>query len=164
MSAGLGGGAGISASFPIAAPTAGWPRQEQFMPDTPSPDNASLDGKRVLVVEDEFLILLDIQSILETAGARSIVTASRVDDALTAIANNQNADRFDLAVLDLKLDKDSSAPIAERLAAAGVPFIFLTGAPTDVALAKQFSSAPIVGKPFDSVTLLNALGTALAKR
>lgn len=123
-----------------------------------------LHGKRILVVEDEFLILLDIQSILETAGAKSIVTASRVDDALTAIANNQNADRFDVAVLDLKLDKDSSAPIAEQLAATGVPFIFLTGAPTDVALAKQFGSAPIVGKPFDSATLLAGLAKALASR
>ena len=127
------------------------------MPDSPLPNIATLHGKRVLVVEDEFLIMLDIQGILEAAGASSIITASRVDDALTAIANNQNADCFDVAVLDLKLDKDSSAPIAERLAALGVPFIFLTGAPTDVELARQFASAPIVGKPFDSAALLTAL-------
>ena len=134
------------------------------MPATQPPDNAPLKGKRLLIVEDEFLILLDIQTIVETAGASSVITASRLDDALTAIANNQNADRFDVAVLDLKLDKDSSAPVAERLAAAGVPFIFLTGAPTDIALAKQFGSAPIVGKPFDSATLLAALAKALGRR
>jgi DNA-binding response OmpR family regulator len=134
------------------------------MPNTP-PDTAPLTGKRFLVVEDEFLILLDIQSTLETAGAKSVVTASRVQDALNTIIDSEKIGaNFDAAVLDLKLDHESSAPIAERLASAGVPFIFLTGAPTDVALAKQFGAAPIVGKPFDGTTLLNALQTALEKR
>lgn len=128
-----------------------------------TPDSASLSGMRFLIVEDEFLILLDIQSTLEAAGAKSVVTASRVQDALNAIADSEKSgDTFDAALLDLKLDHDNSAPIAERLASIGVPFIFLTGAPTDVELAKQFGSAPIVGKPFDSATLLTALlGTLL---
>lgn len=128
-----------------------------------TPDIASLSGMRFLIVEDEFLILLDIQSTLEAAGAKSVVTASRVQDALNAIADSEKSgDTFDAALLDLKLDHDNSAPIAERLASIGVPFIFLTGAPTDVELAKQFGSAPIVGKPFDSATLLTALlGTLL---
>ncbi len=134
------------------------------MSSTP-PDTAPITGKRFLVVEDEFLILLDIQSTLETAGAASVVTASRVQDALNAIVDSEKAGGpLDAAVLDLKLDHESSAPIAERLASAGVPFIFLTGAPTDVALAKQFGSGPIVGKPFDAATLMAALQTALAKR
>ena len=128
-----------------------------------TPDSASLSGMRFLIVEDEFLILLDIQSTLEAAGAKSVVTASRVQDALNAIADSEKSgDTFDAALLDLKLDHDNSAPIAERLASIGVPFIFLTGAPTDVELATQFGSAPIVGKPFASATLLTALlGTLL---
>jgi DNA-binding response OmpR family regulator len=134
------------------------------MSNTP-PDSASLAGKRFLVVEDEFLILLDIQGTLETAGAKSVTTASRVQDALNAIADSEKGGiHFDAALLDLKLDHENSAPIAERLASIGVPFIFLTGAPTDVELAKQFGSAPVVGKPFDSATLLMALLSALAKR
>ena len=128
-----------------------------------TPDSASLSGMRFLIVEDEFLILLDIQSTLEAAGAKSVVTASRVQDALNAIADSEKSgDTFDAALLDLKLDHDNSAPIAERLASIGVPFIFLTGAPTDVELAKPFGSAPLVGPPFDSATLLTALlGTLL---
>jgi DNA-binding response OmpR family regulator len=133
------------------------------MSSTPS-DTAPIAGKHLLVVEDEFLILLDIQNTLET-GNNTVVTASRVQDALNAIIDSEKTGaKFDAAVLDLKLDHESSAPIAERLASAGVPFIFLTGAPTDIALAKQFGSAPIVGKPFDASTLLVALQTALAKR
>ena len=128
-----------------------------------SPSNTP--GKRFLIVEDEFLILLDIQGTLEAAGAKSIVTASRVEDALNAIIDSEKTgSTFDAAILDLKLAQESSAPIAERLASAGVPFIFLTGAPTDISLAKQFGSAPVVGKPFDSVTLLAALETAMASR
>ena len=118
--------------------------------------------RSILVVEDEFMILLDIQGILETAGAKSIITASHVDDALTAIANNQNADRFDAAVLDLKLDKDSAIPVAEQLAKLGVPFIFLTGSPDDTDLAHELRSTPVVGKPFDSTALLAALERALS--
>jgi CheY-like chemotaxis protein len=129
----------------------------------PSPaDTQPLRGKRILVVEDEFLILLDIQGILESAGARSIITASRVDDALTAIANNQNADRFDAAVLDLKLDRESAIPIAERLVKLGIPFIFLTGSPDDADLGHELKSTPVVGKPFDSAALLAALERALS--
>jgi CheY-like chemotaxis protein len=65
-------------------------------------------------------------------------------------------------VLDLKLDKDSSAPIAERLAAAKVPFVFLTGSPTDQSIAKEHAAAPVVGKPFDSAALLAALERAIS--
>ena len=130
-----------------------------------TPPDTSITGKRFLIVEDEFLILLDIQNTLEAAGAKSIVTASRVQDALNAIVDSEKTgDRFDVAILDLKLEQESSAPIAERLTSAGVPFIFLTGAPTDIALARQFGSAPIVGKPFDTATLMTALQTAWAKR
>jgi len=130
------------------------------MSDTPP--KTTIADKRFLIVEDEFLILLDIQNTLETAGAKSVVSASRVHDALNAIVDSEKTgNKFDAALLDLKLDHENSAPIAERLAAAGVPFIFLTGAPTDVELAKQFGSAPVVGKPFDSATLLAALLRAL---
>jgi CheY-like chemotaxis protein len=130
------------------------------MSDTSSPGAAPLAGKRVLVVEDEFIILLDIQGILEAAGAASIVTASRLADALKIVAEQA----LDVAVLDLKLDKDSSAPIAERLAAAKVPFVFLTGSPADKLIAKEHGAAPVVGKPFDSAALLAALQQAMSDR
>jgi CheY-like chemotaxis protein len=132
------------------------------MSDTSAPGAAPLAGKRVLVVEDEFIILLDIQGILEAAGAASIVTASRLADALTIVA--AQAERLDVAVLDLKLDKDSSAPIAERLAAAKVPLVFLTGSPADKLIAKEHGAAPVVGKPFDGAALLAALQQAMADR
>jgi DNA-binding response OmpR family regulator len=65
-------------------------------------------------------------------------------------------------VLDLKLEKDNSLPIAEQLTVEGVPFVFLTGAPDDAEIAHEFKSAPVVGKPFDSAALLAALQQALS--
>jgi CheY-like chemotaxis protein len=131
------------------------------MSDTSSPGVAPLAGKRILAVEDEFIILLDIQGILEAAGAAAVITASGLNDALKIVA--EQADRLDAAVLDLKLDKDSSAPIAERLAAAKVPFVFLTGSPADESMAREHATAPIVGKPFDSAALLAALLRAMSR-
>ncbi len=130
------------------------------MSDIPTdPKDMSVRDKRLLVVEDEFLILLDIQSILEAAGAALVVTASRIVEALAAL---DRPEKFDAAVLDLKLDRDSAAPVAERLTEMKVPFVFLTGAPTEAELAIRFGSAPIIGKPFDRATLLKALSQAMA--
>jgi CheY-like chemotaxis protein len=136
-----------------------FPAENILMP--PTANDKQLHGKRVLVVEDEFLILLDIRTILESAGATSIVTASGVADALAALAAGT---RFDAAVLDLRLDRDSSTPIGERLLAEHVPFVFLTGAPSEASQAQQFADVPVVGKPFDSATLLAALSRALSGR
>ena len=117
----------------------------------------SLAGKRVLVVEDEFLIALDIESILESAGIE-VKTATRVDQALGLIKSDGP---FDAAVLDLKLDRETSVAVAELLQANSVPFVFLTGAAGDASPVAQFANAPVVGKPFDSETLFSALKQAI---
>jgi len=119
-----------------------------------------LAGKRLLVVEDEFLIALDIESILEGGGAQ-VKTANRVDQALGLIESDGP---FDAAVLDLKLDRETSVAIAERLQAQSVPFVFLTGAAGDASIVAQFRNAPVIGKPFDSETLFSALKQAMDER
>jgi CheY-like chemotaxis protein len=116
-----------------------------------------LAGKRLLVVEDEFLIALDIESILQGAGAE-VETANRVEQALALIKTSGS---FDAAVLDHKLERETSAAIAERLQADGVPFVFLTGA-GDAATITHFKNAPVVGKPFDSEVLFSALKKAMS--
>ena len=125
------------------------------------PSGASaLSGKRVLVVEDEFLIALDIQNILESAGAE-VVLAYRVKDALDTIHNNGP---FEAALLDLKLDSETSLPIADQLRADGVPFVFSTGATGDTAIAARFQDVTIVAKPFGTETLVAALAAAMSTR
>src|SRR3569833_1856130 len=84
-----------------------------------------LTGKLCLVVDDEFLIALDIQQTLENAGAAEVVCAGNAAEAM-AFAR---ARRFDVAVLDVRLGRTGAAslPVAEELAAAGTPFVFFTG-------------------------------------
>jgi CheY-like chemotaxis protein len=123
------------------------------------PAHENLRGKRFLVVEDEFLILLDIQHILEEAGAQ-VTAVSRLAEAQAALER----DVFDVVLLDLKLDKETSLQLAATLASQKIPFLFMTGAPSEAKQAHDFGDVPVVGKPFDSATLLAALSRALAGR
>lgn len=122
---------------------------------------ATLARKSVLVVEDEFLIALDIERILKGAGVARVVSASRVAQALELVATQGP---FDAAVLDLKLEREASTPVAERLEAGGVPFLFLTGGPSESEITRRFRKAPVVGKPFDGAALLAALESILAAK
>jgi CheY-like chemotaxis protein len=116
-----------------------------------------LTGKRCLVVDDEFLIALDIQQALEQAGAAEVVCAGNPTEALAAV----KIDRFDVAVLDVRLGRTgSSLPVAEVLAAAGTPFVFLTGLRGDSTEARAYPNAPVIEKPYDAQTLLAAIRQA----
>jgi CheY-like chemotaxis protein len=117
-----------------------------------------LAGKRCLVVDDEFLIALDIQQALEHAGATEVVCAGNAAEAVAAAG----AQRFDVAVLDVRLGRTggSSLPVAAVLAAAGTPFVFLTGLRGDSAEARAYPDAPVVEKPYDAQALLAAIRKA----
>jgi DNA-binding NtrC family response regulator len=115
-------------------------------------------GARALVVEDEFLIAIDVQRILETAGAREVVLAARVADALAAL---DGPEPFDLAVLDLLLGEESGEAVANRLVERRVPFIYGTGMGS-ANVAAGTGSMPIVPKPYNSATLLSGLAKAIA--
>jgi DNA-binding response OmpR family regulator len=126
-----------------------------------SEDAAALAGKHVLLVEDEFLIAIDIERILSEGVGAKVTTTHRTALAFEIISSQGP---FDVAVLDFKLDHETSLPIAERLGAAGVPFVFLTGAPAEAGNLAHFGGVPIVAKPFDEDTLLAALKGAIAAR
>ena len=83
----------------------------------------SLNGARVLVVEDELLIAHDIREGLADAGAVVIGPATSVDKALSlAEANDLSA-----AILDVRLDGETVFPVAAALSARSIPFVFHTG-------------------------------------
>lgn len=126
----------------------------------PSGGTAALPftGLRCLVVEDQFLIALDIERVLETGGADSVVCVSRAPQALAAI---EAGPAFDLAVLDVKLDSGDSFIVASALTERGVPFMFLTGGPLDMIDLAQFHDVVVLTKPFDTATLSETLCTVL---
>jgi CheY-like chemotaxis protein len=102
-----------------------------------------LSGRRVLVVEDEMLVLIMIEDMLADLGCKSVNSAATVDKALTLI----NAQAFDIALLDMNLNGSDSHPVAEALSARGVPFIYSTGN-TGQSLRGGYSNRPVLKKPF----------------
>jgi DNA-binding response OmpR family regulator len=111
--------------------------------------NKSADKPVVLVVEDEVLIAMDIQAQLEDAGWDVLGPAGTVLQAQALLS--QSIPGF--AVLDINLGKDTSFPVADLLAQSGVPFLFLSGASTDI-LPERFKSRQMLQKPisFDELT------------
>lgn len=97
---------------------------------------------RVLVVEDEFMIGLDIGQQLADAGFEVVGLAPSVAKGLRLAAERG----CDVAVLDVNLGGETSEPIAEKLRAFGKPFVVLTGYSTDN-LRPWFGDATILTKP-----------------
>ena len=86
-------------------------------------DDELLSGKRVLVVEDEMLVLMAIEDMLADLGCTSIAVAGNIDRAMELVSTKT----FDLATLDVNLNGQRSYPVAKALSEAGVPFAFSTG-------------------------------------
>jgi len=111
--------------------------------------------RRMLVVEDEALILLDIEQTLRDAGVEQVFTAANTEDALAIV----EATPLDAAVLDLRLGREgSSDEIARWLQQKDVPFAFLSGS---VGVVEGFAEAPLLNKPFSSDELVAVLQSLL---
>ena len=124
--------------------------------------DSSLSGKRCFVLDDEFLIALDIQQILERAGAAHVVTVASAAEAVALLGREP---KFDVAVLDVKLGdpERNSLDVAALLQTQGTPFVFLTGMRVDDVHAKIFPNAPVIEKPYDAAGLLRAVQHALVQ-
>jgi two-component sensor histidine kinase/CheY-like chemotaxis protein len=135
---------------------AGQPRLAQARPP-PAPHELP---KRVLVVEDELLIAMLAETMLQQLGCTQVVLAGSCDEALQALARQ----RFDAALLDVNLGEQTSAPVAVRLAALGVPVVLATGyAPTD-RLPAPLAGLPRICKPYAAAALAVALADAWLAR
>lgn len=85
---------------------------------------AMLQGCRILVVEDEYVLAYEIQDELSDAGAQVLGPFAKVDEAVGLLASEQQVDG---AVLDINLGGNWVFPVADLLVEQGVPFIFTTG-------------------------------------
>lgn len=121
-----------------------------------------LTGKRCFVLDDEFLIALDIQQILERAGAAHVASVASAAEAIALLGREP---KFDVAVLDVKLGdpQRNSLDVAALLQTQGTPFVFLTGVRVDDVHAKIFPNAPVIEKPYDAAGLLRAVQHALVQ-
>ncbi len=118
-----------------------------------------LAGRHILLVEDEMMILLMMEEMLIDLGGASVTSAATVGQALTKI----DGGAFDAAMLDVNLNGTKSYPVAERLAACGIPFVFSTGY-SDHALGNTFADRPVLKKPFQYPELASALTRLLSEQ
>ncbi len=120
----------------------------------------ALEGKRVLVVEDEPLIALVLADILSDAGCVVVGPAYDPEQALSWISSTP----VDAAVLDVNLGAgQTSAPVADELQSMNIPYIFATGY-SETALRVQDRDKLRVDKPFDSTKICDALRECLRKQ
>ncbi|WP_144157444.1 response regulator [Paraburkholderia sp. BCC1885] len=115
---------------------------------------AELQGRRILVVEDDFLVAQGLCGLLEEAGATVVGPLGWADEALKFV--HAHLDKFDSAVLDVDLHGEKSYPIADWLATREVRFVFTTGYGAD-ALDSGYLHYPRCEKPFDVRMLFQAL-------
>ncbi len=120
-----------------------------------------LHGRRVLVVEDEALVTTLIEDGLVSAGAEVIGPACSVEGALGLIEQAARDGGLSAAVLDINLDGVAVLPVADRLAALGVPFIFATGYGHGCDKGRHIA-APVLPKPFGPASLVAALEDLLS--
>ena len=116
----------------------------------------ALEGVRVLIVEDEYLVAVLIEKILESAGCIVIGPIPRLSEALDAARH----DNCDAAVLDVNLAGKRIDPVADALSERNVPFLFVTGYGAN-ALPSEYAERPRVCKPFRMAELLGALSSVV---
>jgi DNA-binding NtrC family response regulator len=114
-----------------------------------------LNGRSILIVEDEPLVALDIETALKDAGA-SVTIAQSARQALGAV----EADGLSAAVLDHRLGDGDSDELRKRLKARGVPFLVYSGYPDIGGTA----DIVVVSKPAKTETLLLVLEKLLRDR
>ena len=107
---------------------------------------------RILVVEDEMLVAMNIEDMLLDLGHEVAGLASRLEPALSLAREGE----FDLAMLDVNLAGQQSFPVADILVARGIPFLFATGYGTK-GIAEPYRDRPVLQKPFRTRDLGEAL-------
>ena len=118
----------------------------------------NLTGARILVVEDEFYLAMDIKDGIERAGGAVLGPCADGASGISALLR----ERPDCAIVDINLGDGPSFDVAAELKRHGVPFVFITGydAPS---IPAELGDVERIEKPADTRRVIEALGR-LAKR
>ncbi|HEV2896689.1 MAG TPA: response regulator [Pseudaminobacter sp.] len=119
-----------------------------------------LAGMRILVLEDEVLIAMDVEQLCRDSGAADVVVAR----SLAEIDLDRAASEFDAAIVDVMLDGTSTLAFARHIQERNVPFVFASGYTDLDEIFSAFPSVPVVGKPYSGSDLVEAVAAAARRR
>ena len=111
---------------------------------------------RILVVEDEWFLAVEIEEELRAAGVEVLGPVGTVPDALEAIRAAAKDGGITAAILDMNLRGEWVTLVADRLAASGVPFVYSTGYPSTCDRLGH-DAAPLLEKPVATGAILGGL-------
>lgn len=117
----------------------------------------ALAGRRILIVEDESLVSMLLETILEDLGCETVGPAGTVTDGLGIARQGQ----MDAALLDVNVAGELVFPIAQTLKDRGVPFVFSTGY-GEGGLPENWRGNTTIQKPFTEAAVRDALIKALS--
>ena len=120
----------------------------------------TLQGLRVLIAEDNWLIGESLRDLLVDLGCVVIGPVSGLAEVMSVIGDGG----FDAALLDVHLGDANILPAATELASRGIPFIVTTGGGSLVGLPTLLARAPRLNKPFDEQRLERAMNVAFLPR
>jgi CheY-like chemotaxis protein len=112
-----------------------------------------MEGTRILVVEDEYLLAEDLRRSLERRGAIIVGPAPSVLAAEKLLASDM---AVDFAVLDINLAGTSAYPIADMLARSRIPFAFVSGFEKSI-VPERFAEIAVFEKPLNFGLLCDAI-------
>lgn len=122
-------------------------------------EGPSTGGRRILLVEDDFLLAETYCTLIEGCGFTVMGPAATVRAALRQL----EADIPDAALLDVNLSGSTVTPVAERLLALDRPFVFLTGVPDLTSLPEHLRHAGILEKPSTADAVRRAIDGMLGE-
>ncbi|MGQ0444405.1 MAG: response regulator [Beijerinckiaceae bacterium] len=117
----------------------------------------ALSGARVLLVEDDYIVAIDLETTLVDAGAEVAGPCRTVKDALAAISLNE----LGAAVLDIRLGEETVGPVARQLDERGVPFFFYTGQIDTDPIRREWPHHKIISKPARPEYIVKAVADLL---
>ena len=117
---------------------------------------ATLNSARILLVEDSFFILMELESALIDAGAEAVCCRT-VREALSTL----DSQVVSAAVLDVQLDRETSETVADRLARQGIPFLFYTGQLEFAPAHDGWPKYKVLAKPAPRETIVAAVADLL---
>lgn len=115
-----------------------------LMSAEPPPSETPLNGRKILIVEDEAPIALNLAAAVQQAGGIVIGPVASVAGAHAAMADN----RLDGALLDIRLRNETSFPLADVLAVLNIPFVFVSGL-SSALMPYTHRERPLFDKPYD---------------